>query len=211
MIRFVSIFSLISLLSLVSLADVTVIPKSHWSKVEMTAEWAKECNLEKDPNKKLIVVLSSQDSAHTTGNECAQAVEKSYTDRTDLKFCEIGSHFVIASNGIVYEGRELGYKAACSYPNTGVIGITLAGCFDDSACEDPTVFTPNARQALVTFIAGLSKRYNFEITPQTVLPISARTSAAQFKHNPGNRVIGEWAAILEDAREARAAALNEEL
>jgi N-acetylmuramoyl-L-alanine amidase len=175
------------------------VPRDVWGAMEISPERAKSCGLKNDPDKNTIVVLSTGDSVNTKEVRCPQIVEGDYVRRSDATFCGTGTNFVIGADGTIYEGRNLEYQAACSVPNKGVIGITVAGCFDDVGCESPTEFNLDEEASLVHLIAHLAYHYQIEINEEYVLPMSRRTSAEKFRSSPGNRVTSRWTTILDEA------------
>jgi len=71
-------------------------------------------------------------------------------------FADVAYHFLIDSEGIIYEGREINIRGAHVQGfNTGSVGIVLLGNFND---EQPTDAQLDSLRALVDYL-----RYTYEI------------------------------------------------
>ena len=71
-------------------------------------------------------------------------------------FADVAYHFLIDSDGIIYEGRELNIRGAHVQGfNTGSVGIVLLGNFNDEQPSEPQV---ESLQKLVDYL-----RYTYEI------------------------------------------------
>ena len=71
-------------------------------------------------------------------------------------FADVAYHFLIDSNGIIYEGREINIRGAHVQGfNTGSVGIVLLGNFND---EQPTEEQLDSLRGLLAYL-----RYNYEI------------------------------------------------
>lgn len=169
------------------------------------------CDYEEDVEKNIIVTLSSGNNSHK-GMEGVYAVEA--RDRARPDFCTIGTNFLIdADDGQIYEGRDTKYKAACSIPNTGVIGITLMGCFDEATCKEE--LTPVNDAMILSFtelLAELSIEHGIPLDYTHVVPFSHRheklINDPKWNHNPGNTIVNMWPRILTMALEQKEAILQ---
>jgi hypothetical protein len=71
-------------------------------------------------------------------------------------FADVAYHFMIAKDGMIYEGRELNIRGAHVQGfNTGSVGVVLLGNFND---EQPTEAQLNSLRALVDYL-----RYTYGI------------------------------------------------
>ena len=71
-------------------------------------------------------------------------------------FSDVAYHFLIAADGMIYEGREINIRGAHVQGfNTGSVGIVLLGNFND---EQPTKSQLASLRALVDYL-----RYTYEI------------------------------------------------
>ena len=71
-------------------------------------------------------------------------------------FADVAYHFLIGSDGVIYEGREINVRGAHVQGfNTGSVGVVLLGNFND---EEPTDAQLDSLQALIDYL-----RYTYEI------------------------------------------------
>ena len=78
---------------------------------------------------------------------------------TDRKWIDIGYHFLIGPEGVIYQGRPETVVGSHSVPNTGKVGICIIGDYDPE--RDP--FTDKSYQALLDLITWLTAEY--QISP----------------------------------------------
>ena len=110
---------------------------------------------------------------------------------------DIGYHFVIDSNGAIYEGRPLGIKGSHTGDfNSGNVGIVLAGDFE-SRIQNlfmPDTPTASARASLTLLVDVLAAR--FKIT--SVWSHQERNKQATGTHTecPGDNLIGQVNGIM---------------
>jgi hypothetical protein len=74
---------------------------------------------------------------------------------TDRKWSDIGYHFLIGPEGVIYQGRPETVVGSHSVPNTGKVGICIIGDYDPG--RDP--FTDKSYQALLNLITWLTAEY----------------------------------------------------
>jgi hypothetical protein len=71
-------------------------------------------------------------------------------------FADVAYHFMIDSNGVIYEGREINIRGAHVQGfNTGSVGVVLLGSFNDT---EPTREQIESLEGLVDYL-----RYTYEI------------------------------------------------
>ncbi|NOY93554.1 MAG: N-acetylmuramoyl-L-alanine amidase [Deltaproteobacteria bacterium] len=86
-------------------------------------------------------------------------------------WCDVGYHFLVSTDGTVYEGRPLNLRGAhVGRHNTGNIGIAHIGCFHSSSCSR---FAPNRPpeamiRATSRLVGELSRLYGISIDTDTV-------------------------------------------
>ena len=86
-------------------------------------------------------------------------------------WCDLGYHFLVGSDGRVYEGRPLHLRGAhVANQNTGSIGVSFMGCFHSSQC---TSFPPNRPPEAMVRAAGsllgrLSRMYAIPLDADAV-------------------------------------------
>lgn len=76
----------------------------------------------------------------------------------DNKWSDIGYHYIIGPEGVIYQGRPETVIGAHSVPNTGMIGICVFGDYDPN--QDP--FTPASREALLKLMTWLTAEYGIK-------------------------------------------------
>ena len=67
---------------------------------------------------------------HHEGDDATKDVRAVQEAEMNSGFYDIGYHFVIGSDGTIYEGRDIGARGNHAYPNTGNIGILWLGDFN---------------------------------------------------------------------------------
>lgn len=76
----------------------------------------------------------------------------------DNKWSDIGYHYIIGPEGVIYQGRPETVVGAHSTPNTNYIGICVFGDFDPG--QD--AFTPASRAALLDLMTWLTAEYGIQ-------------------------------------------------
>ncbi|MGV3524111.1 MAG: peptidoglycan recognition family protein [Candidatus Sericytochromatia bacterium] len=74
----------------------------------------------------------------------------------DNKWSDIGYHFLIGPEGVIYQGRPENVVGAHSTPNTNMVGVCVFGDYD--AGKD--TLTPESREAVLKVLTWLSAEYN---------------------------------------------------
>ena len=86
-------------------------------------------------------------------------------------WCDVGYHFLIGADGLIYEGRPLEFLGThVGGNNTGNIGISFIGCFHTSGCSGlgPTEPSQNMIDAAARLVGELSSEYGIAITSDLV-------------------------------------------
>lgn len=78
----------------------------------------------------------------------------------DNKWSDIGYHFIIGPEGVIYQGRPETVVGAHSTPNANYIGICVFGDFDPG--QDP--FTDASRASLLNLMTWLTAEYGIQTT-----------------------------------------------
>lgn len=92
---------------------------------------------------------------------------------------DIGYHFLIGSDGTIYEGRPLGYTGTHAPPNYGNIGVNVIGDFHEA--EYPS----NAQlEGLVRLLSWLCDR--FDIDPTSKITLFGQSNLAVAGHRDWN-------------------------
>ncbi len=104
-------------------------------------------------------------------------------------WCDVGYHFLIGSDGRIYEGRPLRFLGAhVGGHNTGNIGISFIGCYHTSGCGGLGPTTPSSNMVRVAGrLAGTLRRiYGIRITTSTLK--GHRDHSGQSTSCPGNNL-----------------------
>ncbi|MBO6934870.1 MAG: N-acetylmuramoyl-L-alanine amidase [Deltaproteobacteria bacterium] len=86
-------------------------------------------------------------------------------------WCDIGYHFLVSLDGRMWEGRPLNQLGThVGGENTGNIGISYIGCFQNSGCNDWTPFTPPDAMidAGATLVREMSRIYGIAVNATNV-------------------------------------------
>ncbi len=86
-------------------------------------------------------------------------------------WCDIGYHFLVSLDGRMWEGRPLSQLGThVGGQNTGNIGISYIGCFQNSGCNDWTPFTPPDAMidAGATLVREMSRIYGITVNATNV-------------------------------------------
>lgn len=114
-------------------------------------------------------------------------------------WCDVGYHFLIGSDGKVYEGRPLNLLGAhVGNNNSGNIGISFIGCFHSSGCSGlgPTRPSDAMVRASGRLLGTLSRLYGVSLSSTTVK--GHRDHPGQTTSCPGDNLrprIGEMITI----------------
>lgn len=113
---------------------------------------------------KLIVIHHTGEAANSTlpdlpGPEQVQAIYRMHTVTNG--WGDIGYHYLIDTEGVIYEGRAGGHGVIGAHvycANTGTIGIALIGNFQSKNPSEEQV------KSLRRLIASLAKEYDIDLT-----------------------------------------------
>lgn len=123
------------------------------------------------------------------------------------KWADIGYHYLVGSDGKIFEGRELRYQGAhVTNHNKGAIGVNFLGCYDTAACsgkKSPAVaaVTDAMIDAMGKLIGVLSLRYNINLSNSTVKGHREFPDASTVC--PGDLIMEKMPEIREIAQTAR--------
>ncbi|MDX2139529.1 MAG: N-acetylmuramoyl-L-alanine amidase [Chloroflexota bacterium] len=94
-------------------------------------------------------VVIHHTAARLANNQTMQDIQNIHMDRN--KWADVGYHFAIDRQGIIYAGRDVGVRgASVAGHNTGTLGIALTGNFE---LEPPQWRQLRALQRLVNWLA----------------------------------------------------------
>jgi hypothetical protein len=104
-------------------------------------------------------------------------------------WCDVGYHFLIGTNGTIYEGRPLHLLGThVGGHNSGNIGISMIGCFHTSGCSGlgPTTPTDAMIRSAGRLVGTLSRLYSIPVDSGRVR--GHRDHSGQSTSCPGNNV-----------------------
>ena len=113
-------------------------------------------------------------------------------------WCDIGYHFLVSLDGRMWEGRPLGQLGThVGGQNTGNIGISYIGCFQNSGCNGWTPSTPPGAMidAGATLVREMSRIHGISVNATNVK--GHRDHAGASTSCPGNNLH----ALLPEIRE----------
>jgi hypothetical protein len=112
--------------------------------------------------------------------------------RNQNHWCDIGYHFLVDEQGVVYEGRKISIIGAhAGGANTGNVGIALIGSYESA---DPSAAQLSSTAKLVAEIAS---KYNIPLSRNTVK--GHREVGSTSTDCPGARVFAKLANIIDAA------------
>lgn len=120
-----------------------------------------------------------------------------------LQWCDIGYHFMISLDGVIWAGRPVDDLGAhVEGNNLENIGIALMGCFQIEGCSDwtPNIPSKPMLDAAVGLIRHLSEHYAFEVTIETLL--GHRDVASSSTACPGAHLYARLDEIRERSKSA---------
>lgn len=120
-------------------------------------------NFYKQAHKITHIIVHHSATTHASNTNWASVVRSFYNSHVGKKptWGDIGYHYVIAPNGVIYEGRPeniRGCHTGDSKGNEGTLGICLIGNFSNE------VPTEEAKESLVKLLSWLCSKYNINPT-----------------------------------------------
>lgn len=137
-------------------AKPTVLSRAQWK-----ARPAKSGYTKHSPQRIIVHHSYLPSQAQYSGAATIRGIQNYHMDDADTKWADIGYHFLIGPDGVIYEGRpETVVGAHCS-PNTNAVGICLIGDYDNGKDE----LTAASEQSLLKLMSWLAS--NYRIDPKT--------------------------------------------
>ncbi len=113
---------------------------------------------------RLIVHHSYQpDQAKYKGAATIRGIQNYHMDDPKTSWADIGYHFLIGPDGVIYQGRPEGVVGAHCSPNTNSVGICVIGNYDPN-CDQ---LNPQIETSLLNLLSWLASTYR--IDPNTSL------------------------------------------
>ena len=111
---------------------------------------------------------------------------------------DVGYHYFIDRNGVIYAGRPESAVGAHCIPNTGNVGVCLIGDFDSGR----DLLTAQAYDSLIKLGAYLCDAHGIDPTPATGATIFGHHDFASYKTCPGTTVYARLPEIRKDIENA---------
>lgn len=105
------------------------------------------------PNAIVLHHTWKPDQAAYKGANTIRGIQRYH--QTDNKWTDIGYHYLIGPEGIIYQGRPDNVIGSHAVPNTNKIGISVVGDYDPGKDR----FTPESYEALVSLMTWLTATY----------------------------------------------------
>lgn len=158
-----------------------IVPRAKWGAVEPDHRAANEFGVTDDPKQGRWYVYPTLEAIYTTvvvhhsatllfANETMRSLQQLHMEVNG--WADVGYHYAIDKNGIVYEGRDIHVRgASVAGHNTGTIGVVVMG---DFRLDEPLDAQLTALQAMIDWLAyryGLTHLAGHsEFNPETVCP-----------------------------------------
>ncbi len=115
-------------------------------------------------------------------------------------WCDVGYHFLVATDGTVYEGRPLHLRGAhVGGHNSGNIGIAFIGCFNSTGCSDWGPHRPP--EAMLAsggaLIGALARRYGIALNRANIR--GHREHSGTRRAGPGDYLLTRIADMVDHA------------
>jgi hypothetical protein len=98
--------------------------------------------------------------ARTGGAESVEGIQRFHMFDPTRGWNDVGYHYLIGPDGLVFAGRPPGVVGAHAVPNTGKVGICMIGNHD----PDGAAPTAEAWRALEKLVASLADRFDIPMT-----------------------------------------------
>lgn len=147
------------------LANIGVKSRAQWN-----AKASKGCS---NNSSKYRAAVHHTVTPTTSGGSYEKLLRAIQTYHQDTRgWCDVGYHFLVTSDGSVWEGRPVNKRGAhVGGNNTGNIGVSFVGCFHTSGCGSVggSMVPPSVMlQAAGNLIGYLAGNYGFAVNSSTV-------------------------------------------
>lgn len=139
-------------------------PKATWAKPAVLARSAWGARAPKSsytPHvpQRLIVHHSYQpDQAKYKGASTIRGIQNYHMDDPKTSWADIGYHFLIGPDGVIYQGRPENVVGAHCSPNTNSVGICIIGNYDAGADQ----LNPKIEESLLNLLTWLAGTYKID-------------------------------------------------
>ena len=160
-----------------------IIKYENWSKVKYSSEHQNHIPRE------IILHHSYIPRKNRAGKQTIRNIQKYHIQ--ERKWIDIGYHYLIDKNGVVYEGRKKGHIGAHCVPNTARIGICIIGNYDDGM----DTLSDKAYKSLIELLVDICYKDNIKISG-----IKGHRDYNKYKTCPGEQIYGMLSLIRSDVR-----------
>ncbi|NIY11074.1 MAG: hypothetical protein GWN02_23620, partial [Gemmatimonadetes bacterium] len=143
------------------LAAVGVVSREEWG--------ARSTSCSSNPDKYRMAIHHTVTPADSDPAVRVRGIQNYHMDTRG--WCDIGYHFLVSLDGRMWEGRPLGQLGThVGGQNTGNVGISYIGCFQDSGCNGWLPSTPPDAMldAGATLVREISRIYGIAINSTNV-------------------------------------------
>jgi len=143
------------------LAAVGVVSRSEWG--------ARSTSCSSNPDKYRMAIHHTVTPADSDPAVRVRGIQNFHIDTRG--WCDIGYHFLVSLDGRMWEGRPLGQLGThVGGQNTGNVGISYIGCFQNSGCNGWAPSTPPDAMldAGATLVREISRIYGIAINSTNV-------------------------------------------
>ncbi|HNX74723.1 MAG TPA: peptidoglycan recognition family protein [Candidatus Rifleibacterium sp.] len=97
------------------------------------------------------------------GAATIRGIQNYHMDDPKTSWADIGYHFLIGPDGVIYQGRPEGVVGAHCSPNTNSVGVCVIGNYDPNADQ----LNPAIEESLLNLLSWLASTY--KVNPETSL------------------------------------------
>jgi hypothetical protein len=134
-------------------AKPEVVSRSQWG-----ARPPKSSYTQHKPQRLIVHHSYIPNHSHYKGAASIRGIQNYHMDNANTKWNDIGYHFLIGPEGVIYQGRpETVVGAHCS-PNTNSVGVCLIGDYDPGKDPIPVVM----EDSLIKLLAWLASNYKVD-------------------------------------------------
>jgi len=139
-------------------AKPTVVARAAWG-----ARPPKSSYTPHTPQRLIVHHSYLPNQASYKGAATIRGIQNYHMDDPKTKWADIGYHFLIGPDGVIYQGRPEGVVGAHCSPNTNSVGVCVIGDYDDNKDQ----LNPKIEESLLNVLSWLASTY--KIDPKTNL------------------------------------------
>lgn len=139
-------------------AKPTVLARSAWG-----ARPAKSAYTPHVPQRLIVHHSYLPNQASYKGASTIRGIQNYHMDDPKTSWADIGYHFLIGPDGVIYQGRPENVVGAHCSPNTNSVGVCVIGDYDDNKDQ----LNPKIEESLLNLLSWLASTY--KINPEVNL------------------------------------------